>query len=235
MQPNKVVSREEWLDARRTLLEREKAFTRERDRLSEERRKLPWVRVEKEYAFDSVDGQVLLRDLFANASQLIVYHFMYGPDWEEGCPSCSFWADNFNGIDIHLKHRDISLVAVSRAPLETIQAYRERMGWDFSWVSSEPSDFNFDYGVSFTAEAMENGDMEYNYAVGKFPSDELPGVSVFHRNDQGEVFHSYSAYARGLDILNGAYNYMDLTPRGRDESELPYSMAWLRRRDQYDD
>jgi predicted dithiol-disulfide oxidoreductase (DUF899 family) len=235
MQTTKAVSREEWLEARRQLLEREKEFTRMRDALGEERRKLPWVKVDKEYSFDSVGGRLGLADLFDDASQLIVYHFMYGPDWEEGCPSCSFWADNFNGIDIHLKHRDISLVAVSRAPLETLQAYRERMGWDFNWVSSLASDFNFDFQVSFTPEEMEKGEMVYNFSVGTFPSDEGPGVSVFHKDDRNQVFHTYSTYARGLDMLNGAYHYMDLAPRGRDEQELSFTMEWLRRRDQYDE
>jgi len=235
MQPNKVVSQQEWLNARRRHLEREKEFTRLRDELSEERRKLPWVKVDKEYRFDSIDGRLLLPDLFGGASQLIVYHFMYGPDWEEGCPSCSFWADNFNGIDIHLKHRDINLVAVSRAPLETLQAYRERMGWGFKWVSSYQSDFNFDFQASFTAEEMEKGEMFYNFSTNSFPSDEGPGVSAFYKNNRNEVFHTYSTYARGLDMLNGAYHYMDIAPRGRDEQDLSFTMEWLRRRDQYED
>jgi predicted dithiol-disulfide oxidoreductase (DUF899 family) len=235
MQPNKVVSKAEWLDARRQHLEREKEFTRQRDELTAARRQLPWVKIDKTYRFDSVDGSLTLPDLFDGASQLIVYHFMYGPGWEEGCPSCSFWADNFNGIDIHLKHRDISLVAVSRAPLETLQAYRERMGWDFPWVSSGQSDFNFDFQASFTPEEMEKGEMFYNFSPGSFPADESPGVSVFYKNDRDEVFHTYSTYARGLDMLNGAYHYMDLAPRGRDEKELSFTMEWLRRRDQYED
>jgi len=235
MQPNKVVSQQEWLNARRRHLEREKEFTRLRDELSEERRKLPWVKVDKEYRFDSIDGRLLLPDLFGGASQLIVYHFMYGPDWEEGCPSCSFWSDNFNGIDIHLKHRDINLVAVSRAPLETLQAYRERMGWGFKWVSSYQSDFNFDFQASFTTEEMEKGEMFYNFSTNSFPSDEGPGVSAFYKNNRNEVFHTYSTYARGLDMLNGAYHYMDIAPRGRDEQDLSFTMEWLRRRDQYED
>jgi predicted dithiol-disulfide oxidoreductase (DUF899 family) len=235
MQANKVVTQQEWLEARRQHLEREKEFTRLRDELGEARRKLPWVKIDKEYRFDSVDGKQALPDLFEGASQLIVYHFMYGPDWEEGCPSCSFWADNFNGIDVHLKHRDISLVAVSRAPLETLQAYCKRMDWDFKWVSSYGSDFNFDFQASFTPEEMDKGEMFYNFSTNSFPSDEAAGVSVFYKNDRNEVFHTYSTYARGLDMLNGAYHYMDLAPRGRDEKDLSSTMEWLRRRDQYEE
>ena len=166
---------------------------------------------------------------------MIIYHFMYGPDWEEGCPSCSFWADNFNGIDIHLRHRDISLVAVSRAKLDTLDAYRDRMGWSFKWVSSYGSDFNYDYQVSFTADEIEKGEMYYNYAETKFPADEAPAISVFYKDGDGDIFHTYSCYARGLDMLNGAYHYMDLAPKGRDEDDLPYTMAWVHRRDQYED
>ena len=231
----KVVSRDEWLAARRQYLAKEKEFTRLRDQLSRERRELPWVRVDREYLFDGPGGSHTLSDLFDGCSQLIVYHFMFGPDWEEGCPTCSFWADNFNGIDVHLRHRDISLVAVSRAKLETLEAYRKRMGWSFKWVSSFDSDFNHDYQVSFTAEEMQAGEMMYNYRITTFPSDEAPGISVFFKNGDGEIFHTYSCYARGLDLLIGAYNFMDLAPKGRDEDGLPYTQAWLRRRDQYDD
>lgn len=233
MKNHKVVSSEEWFAARRDHLAKEKEFTRLRDQLSRERRELPWVKVEKEYVFDGPDGKESLSDLFDDRSQLIIYHFMYGPDWEEGCPSCSFWADNFNGIDIHLKHRDISLVAVSRAKLDTLEAYKQRMGWSFKWVSSFGSDFNQDYHVSFTPDEMEKGEMFYNFGITKFPSEEAPGISVFIKNEQGEVFHTYSCYARGLDMLNGAYHYMDLAPKGRDEDDLPYTMAWLNRHDQY--
>ncbi len=235
MQNHKVVSREEWLAARKEYLAKEKEFTRLRDRLSQERRELPWVKVEKEYLFDGPHGKETLSDLFEGRSQLIIYHFMYGPDWEEGCPSCSFWADNFNGIVIHLNHRDINLVAVSRAPLDQLEAYKKRMGWSFKWVSSFGSDFNRDYHVSFTPDEMEKGEMFYNFSLSHFPSEEAPGISVFYKDEQGDVFHTYSCYARGLDLLNGAYHYMDLVPKGRDEDTLPYSMAWLRRHDQYDD
>jgi predicted dithiol-disulfide oxidoreductase (DUF899 family) len=235
MQNQKIVSRQEWLDARRKFLQEEKDFTRLRDQLSQRRRELPWVRVDKEYVFDGPDGRQSLSELFEGRSQLIVYHFMYGPDWQEGCPSCSYLADNFNGIDIHLKHRDTSLIAVSRAPLDILQAYRQRMGWTFKWLSSFDSDFNYDYHVSFTAEEIEKGEMFYNFNLGQFPADEAPGISVFYQNEAGEIFHTYSCYARGLDILIGAYNFLDLLPKGRDEDDLEFTMAWLRRHDQYED
>jgi len=234
MDNRRVVSREAWLAARQEFMVREKEFTRLRDQLSQARRELPWVRVEKEYRFDGPGGEESLRDLFAGRSQLVVYHFMYGPDWDEGCPSCSFWADNFDGIDIHLAHRDISLVTVSRAPLATLEAYRKRMGWDFKWVSSLGNDFNFDYQVSFTTESLEQGKPNYNFGTVPFDGEEAPGISVFAKNELGELFHTYSCYARGLDMLNGAYHYMDLVPKGRDEDSLPYTMAWLHRHDQYD-
>ena len=235
MQVRKAVSREEWLVARKEHLAREKEFTRLRDQLSKERRELPWVKVDREYLFNGPDGRETLADLFDGKSQLIIYHFMFGPDWEEGCPSCSFWADNFNGIDIHLKHRDITFIAASRAPLEKLQAYKKRMGWSFKWVSSFESDFNRDYHLLFTPEEMEKGEMYYNYGTTRFPVEEAMGISVFYKNTREEVFHTYSCYARGLDMLNTAYHYMDLTPKGRNEGNLPYSMAWLRRRDQYEE
>jgi predicted dithiol-disulfide oxidoreductase (DUF899 family) len=235
MQDHKVVSGDEWLQARKDLLAKEKEFTRLRDQLSQARREMPWEKVDKAYVFEGQSGKETLADLFEGKSQLIVYHFMYGPDWEEGCPSCSFWADNFNGIDVHLKHRDIAMIAVSRAPLETLDAYKNRMGWTFKWVSSLGTDFNFDFNVSFTPEEMEKAEMNYNYERRKFPSEEGPGISVFYKNERGEIFHTYSCFSRGLDMLNGAYHYMDLAPKGRDEDDLPYSMAWLSRRDQYAD
>lgn len=235
MQNNNVVSREEWLAARKEHLLKEKEFTRLRDQLSQDRRELPWVKVEKEYLFDGPNGKETLSDLFNGQSQLIIYHFMYGPDWEEGCPSCSFWADNFNGIIIHLNHRDISMVTVSRAPLDTLEAYKKRMGWSFKWVSSFGNDFNHDYHVSFSSDEMEKGEAFYNFINSKVPSEEMPGISVFYKDRQGDVFHTYSCYARGLDLLNGAYNFMDLVPKGRDEDDLPYTMAWLRRHDQYNE
>lgn len=235
MQIQNIVSKDEWLQARRKLLQEEKKFTRLRDQLSLKRRQLPWVKVDTEYSFEGLDGKQSLSDLFEDKSQLIVYHFMYGPDWEDGCPSCSFWADNFNGIDIHLRHRDANLVVISRAGLDTLQTYKKRMGWDFKWLSSLGSDFNYDYQVSFTTAEMDKGEMFYNFKVGNFPADEAPGISIFYKSEDGDVFHTYSCYARGLDMLNGAYHYMDLLPKGRDEDDLDFTMAWLRRRDQYDD
>ncbi|RMF40858.1 MAG: DUF899 domain-containing protein [Alphaproteobacteria bacterium] len=231
--PN-VVTREKWLKARLELLEAEKAFTRERDALSARRRALPWVRVDTPYRFDTPEGPASLADLFDGRSQLIVSHFMYGPDWEEGCPSCSFWADGYDGLDIHLAHRDTAFVAVSRAPLEKLLAYRERMGWRFRWVSSLNTGFNRDFGVSFTPEEIAAGTAVYNYRPKGFPSTEAPGFSVFARRGT-EVYHTYSTYARGLDMMNTAYHLLDLTPKGRDEDGLPWPMAWLRRHDRYED
>ncbi|MCG6875561.1 MAG: DUF899 domain-containing protein [Betaproteobacteria bacterium] len=235
MPQHRVVSHEEWVAARREHLAREKEFTRQRDELSRARRELPWEKIDKEYVFDTSAGRKTLADLFDGRSQLIVYHFMYGPDWSDGCKSCSFWADNFDGVIVHLKHRDVTMIAVSRAPLETLMAYRKRMGWRFEWASSYGNDFNRDFGVTFTPEEMAKGEMVYNYRVTKFPSDEAPGISVFYRSGDGEVFHTYSCYERGLDMLNGAYHYLDLVPKGRDESDLPYTMAWLRHHDKYAD
>ncbi len=226
-----VVSQSEWLAARKALLAREKEFTKARDALSQQRRELPWVKVEKNYVFDGPDGKEALADLFGGNSQLIVYHFMLGPGWQAGCPSCSYLADHFDGANIHLAQRDVALVVVSRAPLAEIEAYQKRMGWKFKWVSSYGSDFNHDFHVSFTKDEMA-GEVEYNYAKGKFPSEEAPGLSAFIK-DGGAVFHTYSAYARGLDMLVGAYNFLDLAPKGRDEDALPWSMSWVRRHDEY--
>ena len=194
---------------------------------------MPWERVEKPYRFEGPDGALSLADLFDGRSQLIVYHFMLGPDWEEGCKSCSFWADNFDGIPIHLSHRDVTLTAVSRAPLAKIDAYRKRMGWSFPWVSSYGSDFNFDYHVSFTPEQIAAGEAYYNYQIRPNRVSEQVGISVFYKDEQGELFHTYSCYARGVDMLNGAYHYLDLAPKGRDEDGLEFSMQWLRCHDQY--
>ena len=235
MEPNRIVSREEWTAARKAFLAEEKAFTRARDALSAQRRKLPWVRVDKDYLFAGPNGSESLSDLFDGRGQLIVYHFMFGPDWEEGCPSCSYLADHFDGAIQHLGHRDISLVAVSRAPLEKLAAYKTRMGWRFKWVSSLGSDFNSDFHVSFDEADMARGEVYYNYRTTTFPSEEAPGLSVFRKHESGAIFHTYSAYARGLDILIGAYNFLDLVPKGRDEAELSFTMEWLRRHDQYED
>ena len=233
MSTNPVVSHEEWLVARQALLEREKAFTRERDALSAARRELPWVKVDKAYVFDGPDGKETLAELFDGRSQLIVYHFMFGPEWEQGCPSCSFLSDHIDGANLHLPHRDVTLLAVSRAPLAQIEAFKQRMGWRFKWVSSYGNDFNRDYHVSFSPDEMAKGEVYYNYRMGEFPSDEAPGISVFHKDPSGAVFHTYSAYARGLDMLVGAYNYLDLVPKGRDEAALPWTMAWVRHHDRY--
>jgi predicted dithiol-disulfide oxidoreductase (DUF899 family) len=233
MENHKVVSHEEWLAARRQLLADEKEFTRLRDRLSQQRRDLPWVMVDKDYVFEGPDGQETLSQLFDGRHQLAVYHFMLGPDWEEGCKSCSFWADNFNGIDAHLRQRDVSLLAISRAPLARIEGFKKRMGWTFKWVSSFGSDFNYDYQVSVRAEQSASGEITYNYAPRKTTMAELPGVSVFYRDEGGRIFHTYSCYARGLDMLNGAYHWLDLVPKGRDESE-PHKMSWVRLHDEYE-
>jgi len=233
MEPHKIVSRQEWTEARKAFLDKEKEFTRARDRLSAERRALPWVKIDKAYVFDTPEGKKTLAELFDGRSQLIVYHFMLGPDWEEGCPSCSFLADHFDGANIHLAQRDVTFVAISRAPLAEIEAFRRRMGWRFPWVSSFGSDFNFDYQVSF-ADVAVGKDGDYNYERQEIVSDEMPGASVFYKDETGGVFHTYSAYARGLDILVGAYNFLDLTPKGRDEAELPWTMAWVRHHDRYE-
>jgi len=233
MTAHKVVSHDAWIAARQRFLLKEKEFTRLRDELSRERRELPWERVDKEYVFESTNGRETLADLFGEHSQLIVYHFMYGPDWEIGCRSCSFWADNFNNIVPHLAARDASLVAVSLAPLQKLQAQARRFGWTFKWVSSHGSDFNFDYHVSFSPEALERGDTVYNYSPQKLGSTEMPGISAFFRDGQ-QIYHSYSTYARGLDMLNAAYHYLDIAPKGRDEEGLAYPMAWVKHRIAYE-
>ena len=233
MTDHRVVSRDEWLAARKALLAEEKAFTRERDALAAKRRALPWVRVEKAYRFRAPEGEVGLAELFGDCSQLIVYHFMLGPDWEAGCKSCSFWMDSFNGTTIHLKHRDASLVLISHAPLAKIEAFRQRMGWEFRWVSSADSDFNYDYHVSFTADEEAKDRVDYNYETRSFMSSEMPGLSVFYKDRDGTIYHTYSCYARGLDALNSAYQLLDLAPKGRDEAELPYTMSWVRLHDEY--
>jgi predicted dithiol-disulfide oxidoreductase (DUF899 family) len=230
--PN-VVSHAEWLAARSEFLAKEKEFTRLRDELSHQRRTLPWEKVEKRYEFDSTNGKVTLADLFDGRSQLIVYHFMFGPGWQQGCPSCSYVADHFDGSTMHLANRDTTLAVVSRAPLAEIEAFKKRMDWEFKWVSSFDSDFNFDYRVSFTPEERASGKVEYNYARGEFPSEEGPGVSIFAKDAAGEVFHTYSSYARGLDILVGTYNFLDLVPKGRDEDDLAFTMSWVRHHDRY--
>jgi predicted dithiol-disulfide oxidoreductase (DUF899 family) len=235
MTTHRVVSREEWTAARRQHLTREKELTRLRDQLGQERRDLPWVKVDTPYVFDGPAGPVSLADLFEGRSQLIVQHFMFDPSWDEGCKSCSFWVDNFDGIVVHLNHRDVSLSLVSRAPIATLEAYRQRMGWRVRWVSSLPNDFNRDYHVTFTPEELEARQAYYNYTTGTFPVAEAPGLSVFYRETDGALYHTYSCYARGLDMLNGAYHLLDLVPKGRDEAGLPHTMEWLRHHDRYED
>jgi predicted dithiol-disulfide oxidoreductase (DUF899 family) len=231
---HKVVSEKAWFAQRKQLLKKEKTFTRQRDELSRQRRALPWVKVEKPYAFDTPHGKETLAELFDGCSQLIVYHFMLGPGWKEGCKSCSFLCDHIDGANMHLAHHDVTLLAVSRAPLPKIEAYKKRMGWRFQWVSSFGSDFNFDYHVSFTEEQMAKDKIYYNYEMTEAGSEEQPGTSVFYKDKSGDIFHTYSSYGRGGDLLIGAYNYLDLTPLGRREGKGE-GMDWVRRHDSYDD
>ncbi|SDQ61668.1 Predicted dithiol-disulfide oxidoreductase, DUF899 family [Pseudomonas sp. UC 17F4] len=221
-----VVSRSEWLSARRQLLLHEKALTHQRDELSKARRALPWVRVDQDYRFEGPEGHLSLGDLFAGRSQLLVYHFMFGEGWDEGCPGCSFLADHFDGANLHLAHHDVSLVAVSRAPYVQFQAFKQRMGWKFPWVSSHASSFNQDFGVG------AKGSDQYNYEPYSGEETELPGLSVFYRDAGGTLFHTYSSYARGLDMLVGTYNFLDLMPKGRNEEG---TMDWVRHHDRYQD
>lgn len=230
----KTVSHDEWLAARKEFLIKEKEFTHLRDELSRHRRELPWEKVEKQYVFDGPRGKESLADLFDGRSQLIVYHFMFGPDWIEGCPSCSLLADHFDGPAIHLANRDVTLAVVSRARISAIEAFKKRMGWRFHWVSSFGSDFNYDYHVSFSPEERAKGKVQYNYDQVEFPSEEGPGLSVFLKDENGNIFHTYSSYARGLDVLVGAYNFLDLAPKGRDEEGLAFTMSWVRHHDKYD-
>jgi predicted dithiol-disulfide oxidoreductase (DUF899 family) len=230
----KVVSHAEWLAARKQFLAKEKEFTHLRDELSRQRRELPWEKISKPYTFEGPNGKVALADLFGGCNQLIVYHFMFGPGWKEGCPSCSFIADQFDSIRLHMLQRDTNLVAISRATWPEIDAFKKRMGWKFPWVSSFGSDFNYDYNVSFSKEEMSSGKAIYNYESSGFPSEEGPGASVFYRKD-GEIFHTYSSFGRGLDMMLNAYNFLDLTPKGRDEEGLPWPMAWVRHHDKYGD
>jgi len=231
----KIVSRDEWLVARRALLAREKEVTRLRDTVAAERRALPWVRVEKEYVFDGPRGKETLADLFGDHSQLIVHHFMLGPDWEQGCTGCSFNADHVDGALVHLEQRDVSFVRVSRAPLARIEGFRGRMGWRAKWVSSYGSEFNFDYHVSFTKDDMARGEVYYNYANATAVSDELSGFSVFYKDASGAVFHTYSCYARGDEDVLGTYFFLDRTPKGREENGPHHNlMDWVRHHDRYE-
>ncbi len=236
----KVVSRDEWLGARKALLAKEKELTRYRDTVNAERRRLPMVKLEKEYVFDAPEGQRTLAKLFEGRRQLLVQHFMFGPGWEQGCPSCSFMADHTDGMNVHLAHRDVTVVAVSRAPLAEIEKFKKRMGWQFKWVSSFGSDFNHDFHVSFTPEEQAKGQVYYNYGMQPFESEELPGISVFYKDDAGNVFHTYSTYRRGVEVMMGTYNLLDLAPKGRQEdweeppgrSDGPL-MHWVRHHDKY--
>jgi predicted dithiol-disulfide oxidoreductase (DUF899 family) len=228
-----IVSQEKWLQLRKELLSKEKELTRLRDQLNAERRELPWVRVEKNYVFDAPGGKVSLKELFAGRSQLVIYHFMFGPDWKEGCPSCSFVSDHIDGALPHLAARDATMVMVSRAPLAKIEAFEKRMGWRFTWVSSYGSDFNSDFRVSFTKDEMAQGKVNYNYVMQEFPSEEAPGISVFYKDAGGDVFHTYSSYGRGVEQLVGTYMILDMVPKGRDEDKLGFTMEWVRHHDRY--
>lgn len=231
--PNQIVSRQDWLAARKDLLSKEKAFSSQRDALARERRALPWVRVDKDYAFDGPTGKLTLADLFGARSQLLVYHFMLGPGWAQGCPSCSYLSDHVDGALPHLAARDVSFAAVSRAPLAEIERFRARMGWKFPWVSSFGGDFNLDFQVSFPKDGRTGNKVAYNYGETEFGGEELPGASAFYKDAGGAVFHTYSTYARGLDLMIGAYNWLDIAPKGRDEVGLPHSMSWVRHHDAY--
>ncbi|MDB6042932.1 MAG: hypothetical protein JWM63_1483 [Gammaproteobacteria bacterium] len=233
MNEQRIVSPQEWLTARQRLLAKEKELTHLREELARERRELPWEHVDKTYAFEGAAGKETLADLFDGRSQLIVYHFMFAPDWEAGCRGCSFWADGFNGIVDHVNQRDVSLVAVSQAPLQKLQEFARRLGWTFKWVSSAGSDFNYDYQVTFRPEALARGAVTYNYTTEAATGSDKPGVSVFLKRQDGSIVHTYSCYGRGLDTLNAAYQYIDLTPKGRDEAGLPHPMAWVKIRDLY--
>jgi predicted dithiol-disulfide oxidoreductase (DUF899 family) len=229
-----VVGREQWLAARKALLAREKELTRLQDQIARERRALPWVRVQKDYVFDTPEGLKTLAELFDGRSQLLVQHFMFAPGWEQGCKSCSFMADHNDGANLHLAQRDVTLLAVSRAPLAEIERFRQRMGWKFKWASSHGTTFNHDFGVNFSQDEMSSGKVDYNYTRQPFPHEEAPGISVFHRDEAGQVFHTYSRYGRGVEVMMHAYNLLELTPKGRDEDEFDYPMAWVRHHDRYE-
>jgi predicted dithiol-disulfide oxidoreductase (DUF899 family) len=229
-----VVSRDRWIADRKALLAREKELTRLHDQIARERRALPWVRIDKRYVFDTLDGPRTLAELFEGRRQLLVQHFMFAPGWEQGCKSCSYMADHNDGANLHLAQRDVTLAAVSRAPLVHIERFRQRMGWQFKWVSSHGSDFNHDFGVSFTPEEMAAGKVCYNYVTQPFPQEEAPGISVFYRDDAGQVFHTYSTYGRGVEVMMETYSLLDLTPKGRDEDHLGATMEWVRHHDRYD-
>jgi predicted dithiol-disulfide oxidoreductase (DUF899 family) len=232
IEEHKVVSPKQWLAARKRLLVKEKKFSRLRDQLNRQRRDLPWVKVEKEYAFEGPQGKETLADLFGGKSQLIVYHFMFGPGWGDGCPHCSFWADHYDSVNHHMGQRDTTLVVVSQAPWKEIAPFQKRMGWRFKWVSSFKSDFNFDFHVSFTPQQIRSGKLFYNYSNMAAEIDEREGVSAFLKDTHGDVYHTYSSYARGIDLLNTTYNFLDLTAKGRDENP-DQPQDWVRYHDKY--
>jgi predicted dithiol-disulfide oxidoreductase (DUF899 family) len=229
---HKVVPHDEWIEARKAFLVREKEFSRQREALARDRRDLPWEAVTKEYVVDGPAGKATLVDLFDGCGQLVVYHFMFPPEWDEGCPHCSFWADSFNGSPVHLRARDAAFAAVSRAPLEKLSAYEQRMGWSFPWYSSTQTDFNYDFGASFPADAVADGTAVYNY--GSAPGfEDREGISIFVQDEHGQVFHTYSTYARGIDAVNSTYQLLDLVPKGRDEPAEGNPQFWVRRHDEY--
>jgi predicted dithiol-disulfide oxidoreductase (DUF899 family) len=234
MMNHRVVSREEWREARVRLLSEEKELTRRRDELARRRRELPWVRVDSAYAFSGPRGEETLGSLFAGRSQLVVYHLMFAPEWDAACKHCSFWADHFDGVIPHIKARDATLVAISRAPYAKLAAYASRMGWSFDWFSSFGTTFNYDFGVSFAKETLDAKQAIYNYAPSTIAGSDMPGISVFAKDDAGEVFHTYSCFTRGIEGVNATYQFLDLVPKGRDEDDLPYTMAWVRRHDEYE-
>ncbi len=235
LKQHKIVSQAEWIAARKEFLAKEKEFTRLRDELSRQRRELPWEKVEKPYAFEGPQGRLALAGLFESRNQLVIYHFMLGPGWKEGCPSCSYLADHFDGMAMHLANRDVTFAVASHAPYAEIAAFQKRMGWRFHWYSSSGSDFNYDFQVSLKPEDKGKEQVYYNYEWAPFPSDERPGLSVFFKDASGAIFHTYSTYGRGLDILVGTYNFLDLVPKGRDEAGLKHTMAWVRHHDKYSD
>ena len=229
---HEIVSSEDWITARKALLQTEKEFTHMRERLAEERRGLPWEKVEKQYVFDGSNGKETLADLFADKSQLVIYQFMFAPEWNEGCPHCSFWADHYDAMLPHLNQRDVSFVVVSRAPLEKIERFQKRMGWHFKWVSSGDTDYNYDFQASFRQEDIDRKTVFYNYQMGNMPMTDREGISVFYKDERGAIFHTYSTYARGIDLLNTTYNTLDLVPKGRDEVGI--GPGWVRHRDRYE-
>ena len=234
MTTHAIETREKWLEARLDLLAAEKDLSRRSDQVAELRRKLPWVRVDMAYVFDGPNGKVTLADLFGSRRQLLVQHFMLAPGWEQGCKSCSYMADHTDGMTVHLAQRGVSFVAISRAPLAEIERFRRRMGWRFKWVSSNSNSFNYDFHVSFTPEQVATGRIAYNYGTSPHTSEELPGVSVFAKDDAGDVFHTYSTYGRGVEVMMGTYRMLDLTPKGRDEQGLAHTMQWVRHHDRYE-